>query len=492
MPLPAHLAVESGVADDAVDPAVEAPGEVARAGVRVARAPTGEQHLAVVGSAIAVGVLEVHHVGRHRDDEPAVVGQQARGDGESFDEDVTTVGLAVAVGVGELDDPIMPLDGGRGILLCRLDEVVRVVHALGDVNSAIAVEAHRERLACEQRLGREQLDAEALGRDRVLPRLLGREGLLHLHRFAAAGHVLAVGPGLVERNPRRLVLETGEPGGRLRHLRMIDMRARGRWITTGRESDAPLDEIVEARMAPRSLVVAPGRVEDAAAALAPHPRPRLPVIPIDPLLEDRAAAVVVLRVHVGLVPALEAAETLHDRVARRDVHRAELPGAVLLKLCPHEVDPGRRVAKTKTRAVQRHEALAAADEIEDGGLAVRRQAVDVGVNGQHVVGVEHRGGEILEPLRVDELDAARREHGLQLREPLGGRVVPLVTEEQHLDRRFRSRDGRCRQQAGDREQQAFHHEKLHSGNFMIAPPRSADSWARMPVQVQFALCFALG
>ena len=45
MPLSAHLAVEARVADDPVHPAVEAPGEIARAGVGVAGAPTGEQHL---------------------------------------------------------------------------------------------------------------------------------------------------------------------------------------------------------------------------------------------------------------------------------------------------------------------------------------------------------------------------------------------------------------------------------------------------------------
>ena len=58
MLLAAHLAVEGGVPDRAVDPVVEPVPQVARAGVCVARAKTGEQHLAHVCFVVAVGVLE--------------------------------------------------------------------------------------------------------------------------------------------------------------------------------------------------------------------------------------------------------------------------------------------------------------------------------------------------------------------------------------------------------------------------------------------------
>ena len=74
------LTFESRVAHDAIHPAVQAPGEVARAGVRVAGAPATEEHLSQVGLAVAVGVFEQEHVRRLRHDQAAVVGQHARGD----------------------------------------------------------------------------------------------------------------------------------------------------------------------------------------------------------------------------------------------------------------------------------------------------------------------------------------------------------------------------------------------------------------------------
>ena len=48
----------------------------------------------------------------------------------------------------------------------------------------------------------------------------------------------------------------------------------GRVLADG-PADAALDQVLEAGVAPRPLVVAPGGVEDAALALRPHPRPRL-------------------------------------------------------------------------------------------------------------------------------------------------------------------------------------------------------------------------
>ena len=74
------LALKSRVAHDAVHPAIEAPGEVARAGVRVTSAPATEEHLSQVGLAVAVGVLEQAHVRGLRHDQAAVVGQHACGD----------------------------------------------------------------------------------------------------------------------------------------------------------------------------------------------------------------------------------------------------------------------------------------------------------------------------------------------------------------------------------------------------------------------------
>ena len=290
---------------------------------------------------------------------------------------------------------------------------------------------------------------------------------------------------------------------------MIDGDAGGRRIAARGETDAPFDEVLEAGVGPRALVVPPGRVEDAAGPLRAHPGPGLVVIPLDPLLEHRPAAVVVLRVHVRLVPALEAAEALHHRVAGSEDRRAKLPRAVLLELRPHEVHPGGRIAEAVARAVQRHEPLAPTDELEDRGLPLRRQHVDVGVDGERVVGREGGRREVGDVLGVHEFDAPGPEHRLELREAVGRPVVPLVAEEEHADRLLRRGGGRAGparggaeagdEQAGEQgggdaadESGHVHDEKLHSGSFLITPPCIADSWARMPVQVQLALWRALG
>ena len=241
--------------------------------------------------------------------------------------------------------------------------------------------------------------------------------------------------------------------------------------------------------------MAPGGIEDAALPLGANPGPRLVVIPLDPFLEHGPSAVVVLGVHVGLVEALEAAKPLHHRMLWRHIHRTKLARAMLLKLRPDEIDPGGRVPKTKTRAVQRHEPLAIADKVENRRLGRRSQRVDVGIDGERVVGRQHLRIEIGEPVGVDKLDAPRREYGLELRKPLGWLVVTAVAQKQHLDGRLDTDSGRSRQRRHENhtgQQERFHDEKLHSGSFMIAPPFMADSCARMPVQVQLALCFALG
>ena len=143
--------------------------------------------------------------------------------------------------------------------------------------------------------------------------------------------------------------------------------------------------------------------------------------------------------------------------------------------------------------MQRHESLAVADKVENGGFAGGGQVVGVGVDGERVVGRERLWRDVTNPVGIDQLDAARGEHWLQLREPLRGLMVPLVAEEEHPDGRLGRRD--CRRHGGEhraRDQERFHVEKLHSGSFMILPPCRADSCARIPVHVQLALWRALG
>ena len=488
------LALESRVAHDAIHPAIEAPGEVARAGVRVAGAPATEEHLSQVGLAVAVGVLEQEHVRGLRHDQAAVAGQHARGNRQVLSEHVASVGPAVAIAVDECHNPVVARDLRRRILLRWLDQIVWIVNALGHVEPTIGIEGLRQRLALKQRLRRKQRHPKTLGRDRVLPRLLRVERFLHLRERLVLLRGIVARRG-IEGHLRRLVCEAFEPSRWLRHHRVVDIHTRRRGIAARREADAAFDEVVEARMAPRPLVVAPGGIEDAALPLGADPGPRLALVPFDPLFEHGPAAVIVLGVDVGFVETLKPAKPLHHRMLLRDVHRAKFTRAVLLKLCPDEVDPGGRIAETKTRAVQRHEPLAIADKSKDGRFACGRERVDVGVDDERVVGGERLRIEISEPVGVDKLDTPRLEHRLKLRKPLGWLVVPAVAQKQHPDGRLDTDSERSRKRPDENhtgEQEQFHDEKLHSGSFMIAPPFMADSCARMPVQVQLALCFALG
>ena len=83
----------------------------------VAGAPAGEQHLADVGLAVAVGVLQEQRVGRLEDDHAAVGEEQAGGDVEPLGEDRELVGPAVAVGVLADRDPVAALAVPRCLVL---------------------------------------------------------------------------------------------------------------------------------------------------------------------------------------------------------------------------------------------------------------------------------------------------------------------------------------------------------------------------------------
>ena len=168
--LAAYRPTEAGVADDPPDPVVESPSQVARTGVRVADAPAGEQDLAHVGLAVAVGILQEQRVGRLEDDDATVRTQQAGGDVETLGEDGELVRLAIAVGVLADRDPVAA--GCGGVL------GIGIVHRLGDPEPSAMVPGHADRLV-DLGLRREQPGLETRGTTRCSHRFLGREGVLH-------------------------------------------------------------------------------------------------------------------------------------------------------------------------------------------------------------------------------------------------------------------------------------------------------------------------
>ena len=296
------------------------------------------------------------------DDQAAVDVEEARRDAQVVGEEGVLVGLAVAVGVLDDRDPVAahPL---------RL-HLVGVVDRLGDVEPAEVVPGHRDRLE-DLRLGDEEFRLEPAGKGEVLLRLLGRERLLHLaDRLAERA---PSGPGGVERDLGRLVLERLEP---LRHARPRVVHIP---LVRG-PADAAFDEILEAGVAPGAGVVAVGGVEDAPLALRAGPGPGLGAGLVVAGLEDVAVLRVVLGVDVGLVPGAERFEALDDRVVGVDDRRLELAGAVLLELGADQRDVLGRVQEAERGAVEGDESAAVRHVVEQRLLLVLADLRRVGVD----------------------------------------------------------------------------------------------------------------
>ena len=137
---------------EAVEPAVGSPGERVGQLVRVVAAEAGDDDLALVGLAVAVGVLQEENVGRVGDPHAAVADGDARGNVQSVGEDGELVDLAVAVGVFQDLDAVAARPG----------RVPRIFEALGDPDPAPLVERHGDRID-DVGLGRDQLDVKASG-----------------------------------------------------------------------------------------------------------------------------------------------------------------------------------------------------------------------------------------------------------------------------------------------------------------------------------------
>src|SRR5262249_52726104 len=165
-------------------------------------------------------------------------------------------------------------------------------------------------------------------------------------------------------------------------------RRHNAWIGADSPTNAALDEVLEARITPGSLVVAPGGVEDAAFAVFSDPRPRLPAVTFLAIFEHRAIGLVVLCVDIRLVPAFKAAEAAHDRVLAFSQDGAKRARAVPLKLSPDQLDVFGRVQEAVRRAVERDEPLAAGDIVEQSLLLFGGDARGVGIDDQAVIFAE--------------------------------------------------------------------------------------------------------
>ncbi len=172
----AHLAAVAR--PGAVDPVVGSPLEVVHHGLDVVLAEPGEDPGVDVGLAVAVGVLEVPDVGRGRDEDAPLPGDDAGRPGELLGEDHPLVEDAVAVAVGQEADAahgrIAEVLGERPVVLL-VD--VRVVAHLDDEEPAVLVVGRGHRVH-DQGFGGQQVEPEPVPdaeRRERLGRLLRRE-----------------------------------------------------------------------------------------------------------------------------------------------------------------------------------------------------------------------------------------------------------------------------------------------------------------------------
>ena len=379
--------------------------------MRVARAPAGEKRAALVGLVVAVGVFEEQRVRRLHDDDAAIRENKSGGNAQLVCEHRELVRPPIALGVLANHDAIVARAG-------RL-HFVRIIHGLGDPQPPAFIPRHRDGLL-DLRIGGPELRREAGQRDEVFRGFLGGQRLLHLIPFRVA---LARAAGRVERDIRLLVLE----GFQARLRRQIRHgAARG-------PAQAILEERLKTGVRPRALIVAPRGVKDAALTVRADPGVRLRALVVAALGEHGARLGIVRGVDVGFIPVLDRGEAPHDRMLGVHDGFLEDAGAVAFELAADERDEGGRISEARRRAVNRHEALAARDEIEQRLFLLGRELGVVGEDREHVVARERGGIQVVEFLGVGEREAARRERGVELLEALGGLVMPGVAEEEDVE-----------------------------------------------------------
>ena len=393
--------------------------------MRVAECPAGDQRLAKVRLAVTVGVLEINRLAPVLHDRSTAIERDRCRNRQPFGEDRELVRLAVVVRV--------LADANAVATLRWLLQFIRIVERFAKPQSAPLVPVHRQRLA-DLRISRIQLDRETDRRDEVLDRLFGWQRLLQfLDRLRDRPPLLA---RRIKRDHRIDVLKRLHVLSRSRHLRPIGKARHFADVIIARPANATLDEILKSRIAPRPLVVSPSGVEHSPLAVSPHPSPRFLAFAFRASLQHDAIFLVVLRVDVGLIKTFKPAIALQQRMrlarlSRRDSKR---PRPVPQELPTHQRDDVVVVPKAVARTVQRDEALATGDVIEQRLGLVILDLVDVREQHQPVELRELLVIQVADDIGVFQLNPASLHHRLQLPEPSTRLMMPVVTKIQQLER----------------------------------------------------------
>ena len=186
------------------------------------------------------------------------------------------------------------------------------------------------------------------------------------------------------------------------------------------------------RIAKRSLVVTPSRVEDATFTVRADPRPWFAAFVVNSIGEHRAILFVVQMMDVSFVPTFKAAEVFHDRMVGIGEFSPKNAGTMSFELSSHQRDDFIVVAKAICRAVQWHESSAAFDVVEQRFGLRRFDAIDVGVQRERIVLAQVREVQIFHLVGVCNFDTAFRHYRLQLLEAIFRTVVSVVAQEEHV------------------------------------------------------------
>ena len=180
-----------------------------------------------------------------------------------------------------------------------------------------------------------------------------------------------------------------------------------------------------------------GRVEHAALALRPDPRPWLATLLIHTLHQHGAVDRIVPGMDVSFVPGLEWLDAAHHRMRRLHDLSSELAGAMPLELAANQRDVFVRPGEFRGRGMERNHTVPGFDVIEERLLLLGSDCRVIAVQHQRVVEPEPgRRERLRRGCRVGELDAAARQGRGEEREHLC-RIVRLhfvLAEEQDPDR----------------------------------------------------------
>ena len=181
----------------------------------------------------------------------------------------------------------------------------------------------------------------------------------------------------------------------------------------------------------------PGRVEDSTFAMRSNPCPWFfcvarSLFAFNPILQDRSVFFVVQMMNVRFVPAREPAEVFHDGMSwLRDLSAKHL-SAVSLELCSHQLHHLRIIPPAERCTVQRNEAFAARNIVQNClGLRVF-DLINVGVQNEPIKAGERFGRQVFHAVRVLQLNSASFQDRSQFMEPLRRPMMTIVAHEEQL------------------------------------------------------------